>query len=218
MYYEEAKVKEYIRNKGTLSEKKFQQIYLGNSKFKKNDIVIIIKSEDFNEFSNNSTAEKVAELESIIDNLRKEKQKLKQELQELKTDHENYIKETESSIEEATNIVNDVKAKSEKLKKDYKKKLEDKDSIIETKDSTIEEKDLTIKEKDSAITKKDSIIENLTNELTNEKDYSKALLIVRNDLLKRNVVKRLFNVEPDSSKMVAELKPKEINLETNTEN
>ena len=193
MYYEEAEVKEYIRNKNKPSEKKFKQIYLGTSNFKKEDNVVIIKSEDFNKLNTNSTAEKVAELEAIIKDLTEEKLQLEQSLQELKKNHEKYIEETNSSIEEATNIVNTVKEKSEKLEKEYKQKLE---------------------EKDSAITKKDSIIEDLTNNLANEKDYSKALLIARTDLLKRNVVKRLFNVEPDSSKMVAELKPKEIDVET----
>lgn len=64
---------------------------------------------------------------------------------------------------------------------------------------------------------KDNEIAELNYKLNNEKDYSKALLVARSDLLNRNIFKRITNIEPESSKYVAELKKLPENVEVNVE-
>lgn len=49
-------------------------------------------------------------------------------------------------------------------------------------------------------------LENKSEELSKEKDLTKSLLLVRSDFLKQNALKRLFKVEPESSKIIGEIK------------
>ena len=45
-----------------------------------------------------------------------------------------------------------------------------------------------------------------SEELSKEKDLTKSLLLVRSDFLKQNAFKRLFKVEPESSKVIGKIK------------
>lgn len=188
MYYEEAIVKEYVRDKGKPSEKTFKQIYLGTSKYNKKEPVVILASEDFNKIKD-TNPEEIAELEATIKKLSEENVQLKNDLQEAKKEHENIIEET-------TNILNETKDKVEEVRS---------------------EKEAIINDKDSTIKVKDSLITELNVKLNNEKDYSKALLVARSDLISRNIIDRITNKEPESSKIVAKLRPKEIEAKPSEE-
>lgn len=59
---------------------------------------------------------------------------------------------------------------------------------------------LQIKEKNEAEVK------DLSSKLLHEKDLTKSLLVVRSDLLNRSLINRIRNKEPESSKMIAEIK------------
>lgn len=135
-YYEEAIVKKYKRK----NNKDSTQINLGvNSKFKKNDKIIVIREDDFENLISNDDVD------------------LKKELDELKAKFE----ETSSSKEEVENL-------KKKLldEKDDKEKLLIKIAIQNENLNLLTEKENTIKNYEKEIETKDKIIDTLTNNWT----------------------------------------------------
>ena len=49
-------------------------------------------------------------------------------------------------------------------------------------------------------------VKDLSSKLLHEKDLTKSLLVVRSDLLNRSLISRIRNIEPESSKIITELK------------
>lgn len=188
MYFEEAIVKTYYRN---YKNKKvpFNQLNLGqDSKFNKNpeepDKVAVLNITDFEELANNNGLTKLKEMEAKYNELQEEKLQL-----------ENTVEELNSTAKSLASDVNKLKEEKIQLQEELLK-LEDKnEEIIKLQ-----------KEHKEEISVKESEIAELNYKLNNEKDYSKALLVANKDLLKRNIFKRIANIEPESSKYVTELK------------
>ena len=180
-YFEEAIVKTYYRN---YKNKKvaFNQLNLGTeSKFnedpEKPDKVGVIYIEELKDLLNKVNGTAFKELEDNYNKLHEEKLQLEQELQELKTTTEKLTSDVEKLKEEKFNL------QEELLKAEDKN-----EEIIQLQQKHKEE------------------VAELNFKLNNEKDYSKALLVVINDLFKRNGYHRLKNSEPESYKRVVKLK------------
>lgn len=201
MYFEEAIVKTYYRN---YKNKKvpYNQLHLGkaeDSEFNKNpeepDKVAVIKILDFEDLVNNNGLTKLNELEAKYNELQEENIKLKEQVEELNST----AKSLASDVNELT-----------------KEKLQLQEDLLTAEGKTKEIIELQ-KEHKTEIADKDSEIKELNYKLNNEKDYSKALLLVRSDFLKQNAFKRLFKVEPESSKaignMLKELPENEVEVE-----
>lgn len=188
MYFEEAIVKTYYRN---YKNKKvpFNQLNLGqDSKFNKNpeepDKVAVLNITDFEELANNNGLTKLKEMEAKYNELQEEKLQL-----------ENTVEELNSTAKSLASDVNKLKEEKIQLQEELLK-LEDKnEEIIKLQ-----------KEHKEEISDKDSEIAELNYKLNKEKDIVKDLLVVRSDFLKQGAFKRLFKVEPESSKRVAKLK------------
>ena len=188
MYFEEAIVKTYYRN---YKNKKvpFNQLNLGqDSKFNKNpeepDKVAVLNIIDFEELANNNGLTKLNEMEVKYNELQKENLQLKEEIEKLK-----------STAKSLASDVNKLKEEKIQLQEDLLKLEEKNKEIIELQ-----------KEHKEELVVKDSEIAELNYKLNNEKDYSKALLVVINDLFKRNAFNRLRNTETESYKRVVKLK------------
>ena len=189
MYFEKAIVKTYYRN---YKNKKvpYNQLHLGkaeDSEFNKNpeepDEVVVIKILDFNNLVDSSKVTKYNELETEYKQLQEENLQLK--------------KEVESLNKVAEGLASDV----HKLKEE---KIQLQEQLLKSEDKNEEIIQLQ-KEQKEEIADKDSEIAELNYKLNNEKDYSKALLVVRSDFLKQNPLSRLFKVEPESSKAIGKM-------------
>lgn len=182
-YYEIAKVKTYYR---TYKNKKvpYNQLHLGkaeDSKFnedpKKPDEVAVIKLLEFNELVEKAKPTELNELKAKLNELQEEKLQLEEELKE--------VKATNGTL---ASDVNELKEEKIQLQEDLLKAEEKNEEIIQLQKEHIEE------------------VAELNFKLNNEKDYSKALLVVINDLFKRNAYNRLRNTETESYKTVVKLK------------
>lgn len=135
-YYEEATVKKYKRK----NNKDSTQINLGvNSKFKKNEKVIVIRESDFNKLNKNHNVD------------------FKKELDEIKAGFEKAY-----SHDEHEDLKNDYDVLKDKLikEKEEKEKLL---IAITTHERTVNEKDNLIASKDNEISEKNNLIDTLTN-------------------------------------------------------
>lgn len=228
MYFERAEVKEYKRKN---SSKNYKQIHLGvNSEFKKNDEIIIITSDEFEDVS--------SKLE-IIDGLSDTNDKLKLAIQEQKKEYESKIN---NMIIDKEGALKDKVDEMEQLLTEHETELANKDNEIEDIEAFHER---ALENKDNEIEKLNAKIDKLTSDhekalgninkelkelkvkldesikeikllnkkLNIEKDYSKALLIARSDLLNRNIIQRIQNKEPETSKLISNFQYEEI--ETN---
>ena len=100
------------------------------------------------------------------------------------------------------------------LKEDLQQLEQEKENLVEDYNSRIDKYNKEIKvASDKVIAEKDKHEKELTevySKLTNEKDFSKVLLVAIGDLKARSFLARLRNSEPESVKMALELKPKEL--------
>lgn len=207
MYYEEAEVKRYFRKNKKGEKNPYCQIGIKQkSKFNVPMKIALVDIEELKKINESSDINKFNELQANYNKTSEELTELKQELQQYK-----------ATVESLTSDVKSLKEEKLQLQEDLLTEKNKHEEIIEAANNNIvEAKDKIVKiqkEHKEEISVKDSEIAELNLKLNNEKDYSKALLVVRSDFLKQNAIKRLLKVEPESSKMVAELKPKE--LETN---
>ena len=107
------------------------------------------------------------------------------ELKELEVFLEaNPIEEKEAKIKELEEEVDSLKDQLKEFKQLKEDKLQLQEELIEAKDK----------------------LEVKSEELSKEKDLTKSLLLVRSDFLKQNAFKRLFKVEPESSKIIGKIK------------
>lgn len=200
MYFEEAIVKTYYR---TYNNKKvpYNQLNLGtDSKFnpdpEKPETVGVIRLHELKELIAKADGTSLTEMEAKLNELQKEKLQLNKEVEELT-----------STAKSLASDVNKLKEEKVQLQEELLKNESNKELIIELQ-----------KEHKEELVVKDSEIAELNYKLNNEKDYSKALLVARSDLLNRNIFKRIANIEPESSKYVAELKKLPENVEANVVN
>ena len=199
MYFEEAEVKKYSStNKATGKERINFQINLKkDSKFREPKTIGLIDITELENIESFLEANNVEEKEAELKQLKEENLQLKEELNKYKT--------------AADGLAADV----HKLKEE---KLQLQEDLLNAENKS-EEIIQLLKEHKEEIAEKDSDIAELNFKLNNEKDYSKALLVVRSDFLKQNALKRLFKVEPESSKiignMIKEL-PEEVEVESKT--
>lgn len=220
MYYEIAEVKKYVSvNKKDGTERtKFQINLLKDSKFREPKEIALVDVAEIKEVASSLDVNNFNELEVKYNDVTEELTSVKQELQEAKATIESLTSEVEELKEEKVQLQQDLlteKEKYESLVERTNSKLEEANvNVIEAKDK-IEQLQ---KEHKEEIGFKDSEIAELNYKLNNEKDYSKALLVARSDLLNRNIIKRLANIEPESSKYVAELKKLPENVEANVVN
>ena len=187
MYFEKAIVKTYYRN---YKDKKvpYNQLHLGSdSKFNENpeepDEVAVIKLLDFESLSNDNGLTKLNEMEAKYNELQEENLKLKQQIEELNSTAKSLASDVNELTKEKLQLQEDLLTAENKNKEIIKLQKEHKTEIAD----------------------KDSEIKELNYKLNNEKDYSKALLLVRSDFLKQNAFKRLFKVEPESSKAIGNM-------------
>ena len=116
------------------------------------------------------------------------------ELKQLKVFlEENPIEEKEAKINELEEEVSSLKDQLKEFKQLKEDKLQLQEELLEAKaklENVIE------------LDKYEAKVE----ELSKEKDLTKSLLLVRSDFLKQNALKRLFKVEPESSKIIGNIK------------
>jgi septal ring factor EnvC (AmiA/AmiB activator) len=105
------------------------------------------------------------------------------------------------------------------LQETIKKLEEENDKLKEEIENTDDlPKIIDLQEKHNLqITDLNEKLHDLNFRLNNEKDFSKALLVAMNDLNKRNFFDRLRNKEPESVKIVTELKALETKENTDSE-
>lgn len=96
----------------------------------------------------------------------------------------NPIEEKEAKIKELEEEVDSLKDQLKEFKQLKEDKLQLQEELLEAKDK----------------------LEVKSEELSKEKDLTKSLLLVRSDFLKQNALKRLFKVEPESSKIISKIK------------
>ena len=123
---------------------------------------------------------------------------IKEKAKELSSD---YSKEQKAKLKELSEEIVELKQQL----KEYKEK----NNELTSDNYELQQELLTIKDKNKAEVK------DLSSKLLNEKNIVNNLLIVRSDFLKQNPLKRLFKVEPESSKKVSELKELPEIIETN---
>ena len=178
MYYEEAIVREYRRKDGRNNK----QLNLGvNSKYKKDDEVIIIKSDKIQTFKENLEPQ-TKQLKENVEGLETENQKLKTELEAIKTELQNLKNEKETIIETANKNV-----------------LEATQQVLE------KEKEINEINKNHA-----KELAALNKELNNEKDTSKTLLLAVYSYEERGIINGLFNRTPTLAKQILKENPKPI--------
>ena len=103
----------------------------------------------------------------------------------------------DNPIEEKEAKINELEAEVSSLKEQLKEFNQLKEDKVRLQEELLEAK---------------TKLEIKSEELSKEKDLTKTLLVVRSDFLKQNAFKRLFKVEPESSKIVGKLKelPEEV--------
>lgn len=189
MYYEEAEVKKYHRKNSEGVKKPYYQINLKkSSKFNHAKPIALVDISEIKEIEENSNQEKISEI--------------KDELNELKiTKHEvdEKLIQSEELNEKLTSENNILKEEISKLKSDLLKAKEKNEEIIQLQ-----------KDHKKELENKNKEIKELNSKLLKEKDLTKSLLVVRNDLLTRNLISRIRNKEPESSKLIGEIKPREL--------
>ena len=185
MYYEIAKVKTYFR---TYKNKKvpYNQLHLGkaeDSKFnedpKKPDEVAVIKLLELNELVEKAKPTELNELKAKLNELQKEKLQLEEELKK-------------------------VKATNGTLASDVNELKEEKIQLQEEK-AKLQEDLLTEKDKNENVIELEKY-EAKVEELSKEKDLTKSLLLVRSDFLKQGRIKSFLKIEPESSKIIGNIK------------
>ena len=209
MYYELAKIRQYTDSKG---QPYFQVRIKKGSKLtdekEKVKSIALVDVADIKEIAESSDINKFNELKANLSNTSEELVELKQQLQEYKATVESLTSELEKLKEEKVQLQEDLiteKAKHEELIEAAN------NNVIEAKDKILKIQ----KEHKEEIADKDSEIAELNYKLNNEKDLVKELLIVRTDLLNRNIFKRIPNIEPESSKRIAKLKELPEDIEAN---
>lgn len=109
------------------------------------------------------------------------------------------LEEKEVKLKEATVENNELNKKLLQFKQDNETLIA---TANELKDKVAElQQELLQVKKENDVEVKD-----LTSKLLHEKDLTKSLLLVRSDLLNRNLISRIRNKEPTSSKKIAEFK------------
>lgn len=187
MYFEEAEVKEYFRKDSKGNKKPYYQIGIKKkSKFNKPTKVALVDVAELKELIAIAKPEVITELEAKLNDVEEEKLQLKQELQQFKQQEE-----------ELTSEVENLRSEKQQLQQDLLKAEGKSEEIIQLQQEHKEE------------------IAELNFKLNNEKDLTKTLLVVRSDLLNRNLFNRIRNKEPESSKKVAELKQLPEDVEAN---
>lgn len=202
MYYEEAEVKEYFRKDSKGNKKPYYQIGIKKkSKFNKPTTVALVDIAEIKEIAKNTDVNKYSELKANYNSTSEELVEIKQQLQEAKATIESLTSELKNLKEEKVQLQEDLLTEKDK----HKELIEAaNNNVIEAKDR-IEELQKEHKEE----------LAELNFKLNNEKDLTKSLLVVRSDLLNRNLINRIRNKEPDSSKKVAELKKLPEDVEAN---
>ena len=206
MYYELAKIRQYTDSKG---QPYFQVRIKKGSKLtdekEKVKSIALVDVAEIKEIAESSNIEKFNELKANYNNTSEELVELKQQLQELKATNESLTSDVKKLKEEKVQLQEDLLTEKDK----HKELIEAaNNNIVEAKDKIVKLQ----KEHKEEISDKDLEIAELNYKLNNEKDLVKELLLVRTDLLKRNIFKRVANVEPESSKRIAKLKelPKDV--------
>lgn len=179
MYYETAEVKKYTtKNKKTGIERTTFQIHIKKgSKYRIAKPIGLIEIDELKKIETYLKHNPIEEKEAEINELNEEIVQLKQQLQESK-----------ATIESLTSEVNNLKEEKIQLQEDLLNVEDKSEEIIQLQKDHKEE------------------VAELNFKLNNEKDLNKELLVVRSDFLKQNPLKRLFKVEPESSKRIAKLK------------
>lgn len=205
MYYELAEVKKYVSvNKKDGTERiKFQINLKKDSKFREPKEIALVDVADIEEIVKTLDVANVNELEATVKQHEEETIELNKQLLQYKEQ----LQELEDT---AKSLASDVHKLTEE-------KIELQQELIKLEDKNEEIIQLQ-KEHKEEIGFKDSEIAELNYKLNNEKDYSKSLLVARSDLLNRNIFKRIANIEPESSKYVAELKKLPEKVEANVVN
>ena len=200
MYFEEAEVKKYTtKNQKTGVERTSFQIHLKkDSKFREPKKIGLIDLSEVKKIETFLEDNPIEEKEAEINELLEVKVQLEKELQQLKTANEKLTSENKTLKEEKIQLQKDLLTEKNNAK-DY---IEEANSIVIDVKNKLEK----TQEKHQEETKE------LNFKLNKEKDLVKTLLVVRSDFLKQNPLSRLFKVEPESSKMVSELKelPEEV--------
>lgn len=207
MYYELAKIRQYKDNKGQpyfqIRVKKGSKLTDEKEKVKP---IALVNVSEIKEIAESSNINKLNELQTNYKETSEELVEVKQQLQESKATVESLTSELKKLKEEKVQLQEDLLTEKDKHKE-----------LIEAANNNVTEaKDKVItlqKEHKEELSVKESEIAELNYKLNNEKDYSKALLVANKDLLKRNIFKRIVNIEPESSKYVTELKKLPENVE-----
>jgi len=207
MYYELAKIRQYKDNKGQpyfqIRVKKGSKLTDEKEKVKP---IALVNVSEIKEIAESSNINKLNELQANYKETSEELVEVKQQLQESKATVESLTSELKKLKEEKVQLQEDLLTEKDKHKE-----------LIEAANNNVTEaKDKVItlqKEHKEELSVKESEIAELNYKLNNEKDYSKALLVANKDLLKRNIFKRIVNIEPESSKYVTELKKLPENVE-----
>lgn len=185
MYFEEAVVREYGRKDGRNNK----QINLGvNSKFKKDNKVVVISSDKIATFKQNLEP-KTKELENKLAALQEENQNLKDDLKKMETEKNNIISESNVKIEKANKNVLDATNK-----------------VLDLQNQHAEE----LKQKDLEIKKLNQSLQDENQKLIKEKDTSKTLLLALYSYEERGIINGIFNRTPPIAKQILKENPKPI--------
>ena len=185
MKYERAIVKEYGRKDG----RNKKQINLGvGSVFKNGDVVNIYHNDKITTFKQGLT-DKTEALESQINQLQRENQKLKNELSNNESDKNNIIAQANANMLEAKDKIIDIENEIAEI---YRQHAEEMKQIHSQHTQQLKE---------------------VNNKLDIEKDLVKSLIVAYMDLYNRGLLQRVRNTTPDSSKMVFDMKPKYIDVD-----
>ena len=206
MYYELAKIRQYKDNKGQpyfqIRVKKGSKLTDEKEKVKP---IALVNVSEIKEIAESSNINKLNELQANY-------KETSEELVEVKQ-----LQESKATVESLTSELKKLKEEKVQLQEDLITEKDKHKELIEAANNNVTEaKDKVItlqKEHKEELSVKESEIAELNYKLNNEKDYSKALLVANKDLLKRNIFKRIANIEPESSKYVTELKKLPENVE-----
>lgn len=109
------------------------------------------------------------------------------------------LEEKEVKLKEATVENNELNKKLLQLKQDN-------ETLIATANK-LKDKVAELQQELLQVKKENDVeVKDLTSKLLHEKDLTKSLLLVRSDLLNRNLISRIRNKEPASSKKITEIK------------
>lgn len=134
MYFEEAIVKEYYRKNKEGNKKAFNQINLGfKSNFMKEEAVVILRKEDFEEITSEANPENIKELEAAAKETRLKNDKLEHDLKLLQEKNLNLTSKVsglteensllKTSLIEANNDVTESKEEIIQLQKEHKEEI-----------------------------------------------------------------------------------------------